>query len=101
MQNNRHDAVPIPFLNPTPARTTLFGLIEAHQHALVRVDNVSDADQDVEAGCDAEESALENLLSYSPQDMAEVQAKAAYFIDRLEFLGCEDPRMLMFMRAML
>lgn len=106
MQNNRDITLLTPCIDPSgpsPDSTgiTLSELIEVHQKALGYVDDMSDVDQGIQAAFVAEGAALENLLQYAPRDIVEVREKSAYFVERLDFLGCEDPRMLMFLRAIM
>lgn len=106
MQNNRDITLSTPCIDPSgpspdSTRIILSELIQVHQKALVYVDDMSEEDQDIQAAFAAEEAALENLLQYAPRDIVEVREKSTYFVQRLDFLGCEDSRMLMFLRAMM
>ncbi|MEI4480955.1 MULTISPECIES: hypothetical protein [unclassified Phyllobacterium] len=79
----------------------LASLIQCHIDAVARVDTASDGEAAVQAAFENEQAALDALLQYPTRDLAEVRTKTAYFLEHLHFLGCEDPRMVMFLRAMM
>ncbi|ATU91766.1 hypothetical protein [Phyllobacterium zundukense] len=86
--------------SPFTEAAALPSLIGFHGDRLAQVDIASGQDGLLQDAFAAEQSALEELLQYTPRDLAEVRTKTAYFLEHLDFLGCEDPRMVMFLRAM-
>jgi hypothetical protein len=99
--------------SPFTVATFLPILIQKHIDALTQVDAISapsmigvepdtgKQDRVLQAAFEDEQAALERLLQYSPRNLTEVRTKTAYFIENLDFIGCEDPHMLMFLRAMI
>jgi hypothetical protein len=99
--------------SPFTVATALPSSIQGHIDALAQVDIASwlsvsafsddHAEQQrvLQIAFEEEQGALDALLQYPPRDLAEVRIKTAYFLERLDFLGCEDPRMVMFLRAMI
>jgi hypothetical protein len=104
------DANPVMLVAPFPgtdaaATNQLSILIDNHQASLAEVDiaieqDPSDANERLQAAFEKEQIALEQLLEYSPRNLGEVNFKSAYFLEHSEFFECEDPHMLMFLRAM-
>jgi hypothetical protein len=88
-----------------PTSSQLSILIDNHQASLAEVDiaieqDPSEGSERLQAAFEKEQIALGQLLEYSPRNLGEVNFKSSYFLERSDFLGCEDPRMLMFLRAM-
>jgi hypothetical protein len=109
MHNDAENTIPIEQRTlPVPPQLTsdsigdrLSDLIGAHRKAIANVDSASDQEATLLSAFANEEAALDRLLRYSPSELSEVRIKTAYFLQHLDFLGCEDPRMVMFLRAMI
>ncbi|MBZ3693403.1 hypothetical protein [Phyllobacterium calauticae] len=103
-------ASPISSVDPSsgtgsPVTDQLSTLIDNHQASLAEVDiaieqDPSEGSEGLQLAFEKEQIALEQLLQYSPRNLGEVNFKSSYFLERSDFLGCEDPHMLMFLRAM-
>lgn len=88
-----------------PTSSQLSTLVDNHRASLADVDiaieqDASEGSEDLQLVFENEQIALEQLLQYSPRNLGEVNFKSAYFLEQSEFLGCEDPHLLMFLRAM-
>lgn len=88
-----------------PTNSQLSTLVDNHRASLAQVDiaieqDTSEGSEGFRLAFEKEQVALEQLLEYSPRNLGEVNFKSAYFLEHSEFLGCDDPHMLMFIRAM-